>query len=57
MLDNDFSFWRAMNNRYWPSFYLVDKQGNLRASFIGETHEGDANATDIEKMIGELLKE
>ena len=24
MMDNDFAYWRALNNRYWPTFSLVD---------------------------------
>lgn len=55
MLDNDFSYWKALNNRYWPAFYLVDKQGNLRGQTAGETHKGDANAKAIEKAIDQLL--
>ena len=57
MVDNDFSYWKAMNNRYWPTFYLIDKRGRVRASFIGETHTGDSNAQAIEGRIIELLKE
>ena len=57
MMDNNFSYWKAMNNRYWPTFYLVDKQGQIRARFIGETHKGDANAVAIEKTIKMLLAE
>ena len=29
MLDSDFSYWNAMANRYWPAFYLIDRQGRL----------------------------
>jgi len=57
MMDNDFSYWKAMGNRYWPTFYVIDKAGNVRASYIGETHSGDANARAIEEMISELLTE
>ena len=57
MIDNDFSYWSAMNNRYWPAFYLVDKQGNIRYRFIGETHAGDRQAMLIEKRLRELLLE
>ena len=57
MVDNDFSYWKAMKNRYWPTFYLIDKTGRVRASFIGETHTGDSNAKAIEEKIIELLKE
>lgn len=57
MIDNDSSYWRAMNNRYWPAYYLLDKQGQVRATFFGETHEGDRQAQQIEKTIQTLLTE
>lgn len=57
MVDNDFSYWKALGNRYWPAFYLIDKEGNLRARYVGETHIGDARALKIEEMVGKLLAE
>ena len=57
MIDNDHRYWRAMNNRYWPAFYLIDKQGEIREVYIGETHIGDKRATAIEAKIRELLNE
>ena len=57
MIDNDFSYWKAMQNRYWPAFYLLDKQGVVRAVFFGETHEGDGQAARIETIIRKLLDE
>lgn len=57
MLDNDFSYWRAMNNRYWPAFYLVDKRGAIRAAFYGETHAGGRRARQIERLARQLLAE
>ncbi len=57
MVDNDMAFWKRMKNRYWPSYYLVDKKGNVRANFIGETHKGDLQAIEIEAMIAKLLAE
>jgi thiol-disulfide isomerase/thioredoxin len=57
MMDNDFSYWRAMNNRYWPAFYLIDKQSRLRAQYAGETHAGDQQAQRIEADIRSLLAE
>ncbi|MBI1731175.1 MAG: redoxin domain-containing protein [Gammaproteobacteria bacterium] len=57
MIDNDFSYWKAMANRYWPAYFLIDKKGLIRAAFAGETHEGDSQAREIEKIIGDLLAE
>ncbi len=34
--DNRGNTWRAYNNRYWPTLYLIDKWGNIRYSHIGE---------------------
>ncbi|GAB4355950.1 MAG: hypothetical protein Kow006_22750 [Gammaproteobacteria bacterium] len=57
MLDNDYAYWNAVGNRYWPTFYLVDKKGRVRAYFIGETHEGDPQAEAIEEQLVRLLAE
>jgi thiol-disulfide isomerase/thioredoxin len=34
--DNDGATWKAYKNRYWPTLYLIDKQGHLRYVHIGE---------------------
>ena len=34
--DNDGSTWRAYKNHYWPTLYLIDKQGRIRYVHIGE---------------------
>jgi len=57
MMDNDFAYWHALRNKYWPAYYVVDKKGNIRDAFIGETHKGDRRAKKIEKLIAKLLKE
>lgn len=57
MLDNDFSYWNALGNRFWPAFYVIDKQGRLRGTFVGETHVGDARAKEVEALIARLLAE
>ena len=57
MIDNNSSYWRAMSNRYWPAYYILDKQGKIRAAFIGETHEGDRRAKQIERTINQLIAE
>jgi len=50
--DNKGLMWRAYKNRYWPSLYLIDKQGRIRYHHIGE---GAYDAT--EAAIQELLAE
>ena len=50
--DNEGETWRAYNNRYWPTLYLVDKQGDIRYIHIGE---GAYQKT--EQAIQELLAE
>ncbi len=57
MMDNDYSYWKAMGNRFWPTFYLIDKTGKVRARYIGETHAGDLRARAIEEKIEQLLAE
>jgi thiol-disulfide isomerase/thioredoxin len=34
--DNDGATWRAYKNQYWPTLYLIDKQGHIRYVHIGE---------------------
>ena len=51
-IDNDFSNWERYNNHYWPTLYLIDKQGYIRHRKIGE---GDYAGT--EQRIRSLLQE
>ncbi|MGH8460980.1 MAG: redoxin family protein [Stenotrophobium sp.] len=57
MIDNDYAYWNAMHNQYWPAFYLVDRHGMIRAAYVGETHAGDGNARQIERTLDALLAE
>ena len=34
--DNDGATWQAYDNIYWPTLYLIDKQGHIRYIHIGE---------------------
>jgi len=52
VMDNDYRIWKAYHNEYWPTLYLLDKQGRTRYSRIGE---GDYMTT--EQMIRTLLSE
>ena len=48
--DNDGKTWNAYNNHYWPTLYLIDKQGNIRYEHIGE-----GSYTETEAAIQTLL--
>jgi cytochrome c biogenesis protein CcdA/thiol-disulfide isomerase/thioredoxin len=49
-LDNDYATWNAWSNQYWPSDYLVDQRGEVRAYTFGET-----DYTKTEDDIRQLL--
>ena len=57
ILDDNHGYWEKLNNRYWPSFYVVDQNGTIRGRFAGETHSGDNQAKEMERLIETLLKE
>ena len=49
-LDNDYAAWRRYQNRYWPTFYLIDAEGRIVYTAVGE---GDYDRT--ERKIQQLL--
>jgi len=51
-IDNDFSTWDRYGNRYWPAFYLIDKQGIIRYVRFGE-----GGYAQTEEQIQTLLAE
>jgi thiol-disulfide isomerase/thioredoxin len=56
LIDNDFRYWTVLNNRFWPAFWLVDAQGRIVATRIGELHAGDRSADDFERTIVQALQ-
>ncbi len=55
MMDNDFKYWRKMQNRYWPAFYIVDRSGKIVYKMIGETHIGQERAKRFEEVVEGLI--
>ncbi len=51
-LDNNFKMWNAFNVWAWPTVFILDKQGTIRFTHIGEGAYAEA-----EQTISELLKE
>jgi len=50
--DNEGATWRAYKNRYWPSLYLIDKNGHIRY-----THIGEGQYAETEEAVLTLLAE
>jgi hypothetical protein len=50
--DNEGATWRAYDNRYWPTLYLIDKQGHIRYIHIGEGRYKETEAA-IELLLAE----
>ncbi|MES2740509.1 MAG: thioredoxin family protein [Pseudomonadota bacterium] len=48
--DNKYGTWLAYNNRYWPAFYLIDKNGA-----VVHTHFGEGAYDEMEGAIQTLL--
>lgn len=54
LIDNDFRYWKSLDNRFWPAFFLIDPQGQIVATRIGELHAGRPSADDFERQIAAL---
>ncbi|MGH2464204.1 MAG: cytochrome c biogenesis protein DipZ, partial [Candidatus Limnocylindrales bacterium] len=48
--DPSFATWNAYANSYWPAFYFIDRDGQLR-----HTHFGEGDYPGSEQMIRQLL--
>jgi len=49
--DNEFETWYSFNNRYWPAFYLLDRDGQIRY-----THFGEGKYDEKIEAVGALLE-
>jgi thiol-disulfide isomerase/thioredoxin len=52
VIDSNREIWKAFANRYWPTKYLLDKEGYLRWG-----HFGEGGYAECEQVIQELLRE
>jgi hypothetical protein len=58
VIDNDNQIWNDWDNRWWPSTYLIDKNGYVRYRWDGELNWKNAKGEVImRKKIEELLAE
>lgn len=57
-VDNNGKNWAAWTNRFWPSTYLIDKQGNVRYWWYGELNwQGAEGEKMLRGRIEQLLNE
>ena len=49
-IDNDRVTWGAYNQRFWPTRYLVDKNGRIRYQHIGEGAYEETEAAIVALM-------
>jgi hypothetical protein len=56
LIDNDFRHWQALGDRFWPAFYLIDAEGRIIATRIGELHSGERSADESERAIAALTR-
>jgi peroxiredoxin len=58
VFDKDAKIWKAWENRWWPSTYLIDKQGFVRYRWDGEFNWKNAKGEALmRKKIQQLLAE
>lgn len=50
--DNNGDTWRAYQNQYWPTLYLIDKRGHIRYIHIGEGQYQETEQ-NIEALLAE----
>ncbi len=57
LLDNDYRYWKALGNQYWPTLYLLDRCGRIRERTIGEVHRGEESGRRLDAIVKALLAE
>jgi hypothetical protein len=56
-VDSGRHYFQTLSASGWPEVMLIDRQGQLRYSYLGETHEGFVQARAIDKSLAVLLAE
>lgn len=58
LFDPENKNWRAWNNEYWPTLYVVDKHGRVRGSWVGEMNfNGHNGEGEVSQLVTKLLAE
>ena len=57
-IDNDKKTWNAWGNNWWPTVYLIDRQGYMRYFWQGELNwKGAGGQKVIVRNVQDLLRE
>jgi thiol-disulfide isomerase/thioredoxin len=56
-LDDDSVAWKAFRTRYWPTLYLIDRKGTIRATHVGELHVKTRAWSNFTESIEDVLAE
>ncbi len=58
LLDPQSQNWNRWKQQYWPTVYVVDKAGRVRATWIGELQSGGRKGEErVARVVEALLKE
>jgi len=58
LLDPEGENWRRWGQNYWPTVYLVDREGRVRYRWTGELeYQGAGGEAKMKARIQELLRE
>ena len=52
VLDNNYTIWKAFNNEFWPSVYVIDRKGRIRFH-----HDGEGAYSELDAAVATLLAE
>lgn len=58
LFDPDYRNWNRWRQQYWPTAYVIDKSGVIRAAWVGElNHGGQQGEAKMAAVIEKLLAE
>jgi len=56
-VDQTLEFFTAMDVPAWPTFYVVDRELNIRGRWVGEVRKDSKRASDVGELLEKLLAE
>jgi alkyl hydroperoxide reductase subunit AhpC len=53
-LDNAWAIWRAFGVRAWPTLIVLDREGDVRYTHVGELHRGTRQWRELRRTLTRL---